>query len=451
MIQWTLDQVGQPDNSKVHLPLTTSRGAGTIPEPAEVLRGPRNGRTFLPPRSRSPIKTNLGSSPRRSMGAVSSPSRFYDQTPTRATSHPLNETILDMSREELTPSVEASELEGRSSQLKGVKKAKLNGRGVKRPFNLSLDDDDDDDDDETAPSAPAFSMAPPVLSVGFDESQTSTPPVRLKPGRGRPPKVPKPASIVIDVVESVIEQPEATEEALPVLIEDEAVAVEPEVEQEAGQEADEDEQPIVADEDDGGLEQESEEAQGMIKKRRGRKPALSRKDSNTKMKPPPRPKGNAAQGNHKTASNQNDKTVPRSLYVSRSETPAQDAGAQTTRAGRNVLKPVAFWRGERIVYGDGSLDGSNLTLPGIKEVIRTEEVVDPRPKKGGYRRHKPTSRKEGGQEEDEEDEDEREPWETETGIVRAQVLQWDSITGRYDEENTEEAGKFMQAVLLRIP
>ena len=347
--------------------------------------------------------------------------------------------------EELTPSIEGSKLEVRGSQLKRVTKARLNGRGVKRPFNLSLDDDDDDEDDETAPSASPLPTAPPVQAAEFDDSQSSLAAPRLKPGRGRPPKLRKAENHVKDIVESTAEQIGAMGEEFPIQIEDEVGELEQAVEEEVAQEAGADEDDAQAGEDGEEQEQaqEPEEAQTLKKPRRGRTAANSRKDQNAKMKPPPPPKGTSVQKQSKTAPNQFNKSSSRSVYVSRSETPAQDSGARTTRAGRNVLKPVAFWRGERIVYGDGLLEGSVLTLPGIKEVIRTEEVAAPKPKRPVYRRSKSKSRVRGAQgkeEEEEEEEDEREPWETEAGIVRAQVLQWDSITGRYDEENTEEAG-----------
>jgi centromere protein C len=424
--------------TKIHSLLTTL-GIGTIPEPAEILKGPRNGKTLLPPRARSPIKTNLGSSPRRSLGPVSSPSRYSHQTPTRFMSHPPNETTLDMSREAVTPSVEASELEGRSSQLKRVKRPKLNGRGAKRPFNLSIDDDDD----ETAPSISPSPMAPPMLPSAFDDSQASIPPPRTKPGRGRPRKLSKAEDHVNGFTQPGIDQPEATREEAQIEMEQDVIDPEQEVDPEAGQEIGQAEGQAVEEDDNDA--QESEPAQPTTNKRRGGKFAPSRKDQNAKMKPPPKPKVNSNQLKLKAAQKPYNKPSSRSLYVSRSETPA-DFGARTTRAGRNVLKPVAFWRGERIVYGDGVLEGSTLTLPGIKEVIRTEEVKVPMPKKPPYRRSKAKPRVDDLQEEEEEEG--RESWETETGIVRAQVLQWDSLTGRYDEENTEEAGMFMQAILL---
>lgn len=386
------------------------------------------------------------------MGAVSSPSRFYNQTPTRASSHPVNESTLDNSMGELTPSIEGSNLEVRSSQLKRVTKARLNGRGVKRPFNLSLDDDEDE---ETAPAVSPLPTAPPIQAADFDDSQNTLAPPRAKPGRGRP-KLRKLENHVIDVVEPAAEKPEAVDEELPIQIAEEVGDLDHAVEEEVGQGADADEDDEQAGE--GGEEQEplreSEDVPALKKTRRGRPRANSRKDQNAKMKPPPPPRGNLNRNKPKTAPNQFNKPSSRSVYVSRSETPAQDSGARTTRAGRNVLKPVAFWRGERIVYGDGLLEGSILTLPGIKEVIRTEEVPAPKPKRPASKRSKPTSRVRGaqGDEEEEEEEDEQESWETETGIVRAQVLQWDSITGRYDDENTEEAGMLsVQACAFTIP
>lgn len=135
----------------------------------------------------------------------------------------------------------------------------------------------------------------------------------------------------------------------------------------------------------------------------------------------------------------NGRPQGRSLQILRSETPADDSGARMTRSGRTSVKPMAFWRNERIIYGEGKKEGQLLTLPGITEVIRTDEVEIPRPKRPAYRRARPRERH---QLEDlvEEEDEEREDWETETGIVRAQVMQWDSMNGRGNEWETEETG-----------
>ena len=107
---------------------------------------------------------------------------------------------------------------------------------------------------------------------------------------------------------------------------------------------------------------------------------------------------------------------------------------------------MKFWQGERIVYGDGKKEGAVVTLPGIKEIIRIDEIPRPKRPTSGRRRPKRQVKDEPEKEEEEEEEDEREPWETETGSVRAQVMQWDHVIGKYDEENTEETGKHSRCV-----
>jgi hypothetical protein len=38
-----------------------------------------------------------------------------------------------------------------------------------------------------------------------------------------------------------------------------------------------------------------------------------------------------------------------------------------------------------VIYGKSKIEGKNLVLPSIKEVVRTEEVVESRPKRSSYR------------------------------------------------------------------
>jgi hypothetical protein len=79
------------------------------------------------------------------------------------------------------------------------------------------------------------------------------------------------------------------------------------------------------------------------------------------------------------------KSKPRGLYVHRSETPAKRGSAIVRRSGRVSVRAVAYWRGERVIYGKSKIEGKNLVLPSIKEVVRTEEVVESRPKRSSYR------------------------------------------------------------------
>lgn len=123
----------------------------------------------------------------------------------------------------------------------------------------------------------------------------------------------------------------------------------------------------------------------------------------------------------------------RSGFVPRSATPANDNGAVLTRSGRQSIKPLASWRGERVVYDDRYSD----SLPAIKEVVRVDEVVEPRPK-SHYRRgqHRAKSQLANFEEEDED----KAPWEKDVGIMHAQVMDWDPILNKFDEDITWEQG-----------
>ncbi|KAH0551706.1 hypothetical protein GP486_007078, partial [Trichoglossum hirsutum] len=120
---------------------------------------------------------------------------------------------------------------------------------------------------------------------------------------------------------------------------------------------------------------------------------------------------------------QNPALKPRSLFITRRETPTED-GALRTRSGRTSVKPCAYWRNERIVYGEGdSREGEGYLLPTIKEVIRTEEVE---PLKRTRRRIANAGKKRRRHtEESESEDDELEAWEVDPGIMTGEVEQWD--------------------------
>lgn len=132
-----------------------------------------------------------------------------------------------------------------------------------------------------------------------------------------------------------------------------------------------------------------------------------------------------------------DRTKPRArgLRILRSETPAADVGATVMRSGRTSVKPMAFWRNERAVYGAGRRAGAQVELGGIKEVIRTEEV-SPEPRARPKRRARRRNVQEaiGGDDEDVEE------WELEPGFLEATVPKWDPLTGKASEEAEEEIG-----------
>lgn len=143
-----------------------------------------------------------------------------------------------------------------------------------------------------------------------------------------------------------------------------------------------------------------------------------------------------------------------SRVIQRSETPGNGESGLVTQRGRVSIKPLAHWRGEKAIFDPGSVDKSDRvlgrSLGGMTEIIRTE-IIDDRPtkKKSGYRR--PAVRAKSRRLEDVEEEDEdKEPWELETGVLNATVMQWDSTTNHYIEDQTEEKGMVSFISFLRF-
>ena len=154
----------------------------------------------------------------------------------------------------------------------------------------------------------------------------------------------------------------------------------------------------------------------------GQKSKLKRStEASTQFSGRPRPRGLASQ--------------------QRSETP-QDI-AQFTKSGRTSVKPCAFWRNERVVYGESRTDGQRISLPGIKEVIRTEEVEISRPQ---TTRRKGRKRKVESMSEGEGDET-LEKWEKNPGQLIGEVMAWDSQEGRAAENELEQIGESYQTPL----
>ncbi|KAL2415760.1 hypothetical protein ABEF95_007746 [Exophiala dermatitidis] len=213
------------------------------------------------------------------------------------------------------------------------------------------------------------------------------------------------------------------------------------------------------------------------KKRRGGRPPASEKrkeretsksklpSSKAKAKPPPKP-GNPDVGMSSRQQQELDEVIakvrarpdpPRSLYILRRETPADDTVTHT-RSGRVSIKPLAYWRNERCVYGGSpnhaSLDeNARFPLNSIKEIVRTEELDMAMKKKQGKRKTKKTGRKAASRQptaeaseisdsDTEMDEDpahdpHAEPWETETGTLRGLVSVWDQDEQAPLEEEEE--------------
>lgn len=183
-------------------------------------------------------------------------------------------------------------------------------------------------------------------------------------------------------------------------------------------------------------------------------PSPSRSPSILREKPrkkdPPRQRDPNARPPTKTVSKQKAPAIRegsagprgRSYQVQRSATPATDNGAIVTRSGRASFKPLASWRGEKVVYG--RRPDWDTPAP-VTDIIRTEEVhVAPPPRKQATRKPRAPSELEEIEEEEEEEKEEAAnedaQWETDVGIKYAQVMTWNQEAGKYDEDETETIG-----------
>ncbi|KAL4796187.1 kinetochore CENP-C fungal-like protein [Aspergillus venezuelensis] len=123
----------------------------------------------------------------------------------------------------------------------------------------------------------------------------------------------------------------------------------------------------------------------------------------------------------------------RSLYILKKEAPT-DPSTTHTRSGRVSVRPLAYWKNERCVYGDEeAVEGQRYPLSKIKEIIRTEELE---PEKKQKRRSKKSkSKKSKDSDSDSEEDQYRDPYEEKGGVLHGYIRKWDNETGTaLDEE-----------------
>ena len=173
-------------------------------------------------------------------------------------------------------------------------------------------------------------------------------------------------------------------------------------------------------------------------KRRGRPPKTQRPaaDEGTDARPPKKQKISTGEprttrepldpGLDRVVENYAQRSGPlkgRSLYILKRENPS-DTSATHTRSGRVSVRPLAYWRNERCVFGDGeAAEGQRFPLSTIKEVIRTEDADPDQQRKGKRAGRKSKKKKQREESEDEEDE-EADIWEKE-GVLHGYVPKWD--------------------------
>jgi centromere protein C len=142
----------------------------------------------------------------------------------------------------------------------------------------------------------------------------------------------------------------------------------------------------------------------------------------------------------------------RGLVILRRETPAEGTGFKQTRSGRNSIKPLAFWRNERVEYSEDENEDNygKFLLPRIKEVVRTDEVDERKPHKQRSK-IKPSKGKKCAEPES-DDEENAEPWEAQPGRIEGEVRVWDpeDPTGQDTDLQEEEIALSSAAIITQV-
>ena len=167
------------------------------------------------------------------------------------------------------------------------------------------------------------------------------------------------------------------------------------------------------------------------------RPSKSR--TRSPMPPPPRPASVAG-----SLTSERGRPKPRSLQILRSATPAESDGARFTRSGRTTIKPIEYWRGERIVWTKPRTnDGGRVSLPGMEEVVRAEDLpaeIRVRTPRKGRQGPKRKRKRDIFEEEEEEEDDAQEDWEIEAGVLEGETMSWIPKEQRATEDVLEQIG-----------
>ncbi|KAL2066524.1 hypothetical protein VTL71DRAFT_2595 [Oculimacula yallundae] len=488
----------------------------TIPEPADVLTERKRITARLPPpRSKSPIKTFLQSPARRnpSLGPVSSPIRGSIVEPRVATTSASVRRRLDFSNNSFDSNGDnampnESPQKRATSELPARSTAKLTkGKKLLAPFNHVSSDNVVDNQEETGLEDVGFvDEGDSFQMVNGDDGEAPEPEREVSEEPEPEPELPKKSKRKekADEVSALAAKrgrpKKALLEAVQEEVASEAEAVVPkrrgrpsldapkspkrkagrpkraadqDVSEEPAQEVEVEDEPEERPKKRTRRSLDVPDAEAVTKKGRPKKVAneASITESKGKQKATteelaklskPRSKATDRKQRLATVAEGDSPQVqrgpppPRSktgLFILRRETPMGGSGFQQTRSGRNSIKPVAYWKNERVEYSeDENEDGvGKFIMPRIKQVVRAEEVLQPKRKVARSKSKAPKSKKQSADSESEEEDINMEAWELEPGRIFGEVKNWDpeDPSGSQQEEIQEEIALSSAAIITR--
>lgn len=400
---------------------------GNAPGLVDFLNGGRAS-YFPPPVARSPLKTGLTGSPRRTPGL--SPQRI------QPLSSPSDGKGLNSVRGELRR--DASPLSNRSVNAQssnlanGLQKSKGNTKVPEPAPSVNFSDSDEESQVNGDENADSFVQLQPDYDAddfaGGDDTVISDQAEQLDEPDNSDAN-PDGVSIKSPEPPRKAEQPQATSKAKAP-----ASRNINRVEEATHQ---------------NGIE-EQEPAPAPKAKRPGRPPKAQRKASEDteEQRPSKKPKTSAGQARREVEAtgdpeidnivedyaNRKGGSKARSLHVLKREKPADSA---TTRSGRRVVKPLAYWKNEKCLYGDeGISEGRWIPCSTMTGVLRAEESDSEYKKsKKGKGRPSKKSKAKGAESDEEEDDEEVDAWEQEGGVLHGYIRKWDAeVQAGVDEE-----------------
>lgn len=407
-----------------------------------------NGNRFPPARARSPPKTNMQSPAKRNphMGHSSSPIRGSVVRPSDdASSSPRParppQRKLDFKNKPTLPKTNG-----------------INGKGKAAATTNGHDSAAEEVDEEEEPQLDEESMA--ILDGGDDQAEDDggasvedddatepadveeeappAPPAAKRKGR---PKKSAPVEEVDNAPEETAEEP--VEE--PIMQSVEADAEPPRTGKKRGRpsknKAAEEEtagQPtkkkakrvsdVAADETGESSQQNSARKRGRPKATKavedGETSKPAKKPAAPKQKQAKKPRVSTGVGDTSLAEVPRGPPLPKSrgLMISRRETP----GGLTTRSGRTSIRPIQYWKNERVELDDDEVfdDGKeHIRLPRIKGIVRYDEP-EVEHKKARRKAGRPSAGKKGKRRDYDSEEDELEPWEENADSISGEVVVW---------------------------
>ncbi|KAJ4131134.1 mitotic fidelity of chromosome transmission- protein [Fusarium equiseti] len=443
------------------------------PGPQTVLR-----RNIIPlPRSRSPVKTTLLSSPRRNpnLEHLSSPTRSpgpkeRDNTVTRkidfgakptgrgkATANGVNGTTHEEDDEETEDAPEGDDEVEDNMDLLNESLQLVDGMGGNSSEPGS-------EPESEAESEPAPAPPPKVTKTSAKSNQERAGADSKKPGRrGRPPKA-KPVEEEPVVEEPVEEEPEEPQEIIKPAKgrpgrkpKNAAQPTESKAPASRKRPASEEQEEIEEQEHEASEPEQEQEPPRQTKKPRTEAPKPSKptkpvpsKTAPTKPEAKPRgrpgrkPKAQAAAdaaddvGETSFAALQRGPPLPKKRGLVSVRHDAEEV--RTTRSGRHSFKPLSWWAGDKVVQEEEEFKDvsgrDRFVLSTIKEVIRAPvEEVRSKPARSRGRPGKAKSKAVR-----EVETVEPEEWEIDPGVVNGEVILWDPEHERNppgDEEPVE--------------